>query len=327
MVKKTQILKPDTVLKNYWNDNGQFADFFNAVLFGGEQVISPDDLEDVDTQESTILEHKEYAESIQAARDNIKICKRSLTHGVELVMLGIESQEHIHYAMPMRVMGYDYGAYKKQYDSNAVQYQTRKGLDENEFLSRMKKTDKFIPVVTVVVYYGSIPWDGATTLYGMLNVSDRMKPFVNDYKMLLVEARKNDLLFHNMNNVDFFNMIKIVLDSSMEKNAAKKKVIEYAAEHNVDKTVVMTVAGAAKCAIDYHALSKKGEVGMYSLFDEIAKDCKAEGKTEGRAEGIIETGLDFGLSEEEILQRLQDKLHLSLQKAQEYFELFGKQTV
>ena len=67
--------------------------------FGGEQVISPDELEDADTEESSILEHREYAESIKASRDSIKICKKSLTHGVELVMLGIESQEHIHYAM------------------------------------------------------------------------------------------------------------------------------------------------------------------------------------------------------------------------------------
>ena len=70
---------------------------------------------------------------------------------------------------------------------------------------------------------------------------------------------------------------------------------------------------------------------MYSLFDEIAKDAKAEGKaegkTEGKAEGIIETGLDCGLSEDEILRRLQNKLNLSLQKAQEYFEMFDKQTV
>ncbi len=61
MTKKTQDLKPDTVLKNYWNNNEQFADLFNAVLFGGEQVISPDELEDADTEESSILEHREYA--------------------------------------------------------------------------------------------------------------------------------------------------------------------------------------------------------------------------------------------------------------------------
>lgn len=319
MAKKTQNLKPDTVLKNYRRDNEQFADFFNAVLFGGEQVISPDELEDVDTEESSVLNHKDYVESIQAVRDNIKICKRSLTYGVELVMLVIENQEHVHYAMPMRVMTYDCGAYKKQYDSNAKKYQTSDGLDKNEYLSRMKKTDKFIPVITVVVYYGDEPWDGATTLHEMLDIPEKMKPFVNDYKILLVEARQNDLILHNMNNIVFFDMLKVVLEKNISKIEARRKVIEYAAKHNVDKTIVMTVAGATNCKLDYNALSKKGEITMCTLFDEIAKD--------GKAEGIIETGLDFGLSEEEIVQRLQNKLNLSLQKAQEYFEMFGKQTV
>ena len=323
MPKKTQDLKPDTVLKNYWNNNEQFADLFNAILFGGEQVISPDELEDADTEESSILEHREYAESIKASRDSIKICKKSLTHGVEFVMLGMESQEHIHYAMPMRVMGYDYGTYKKQYDSNAKKYQTKNGMTDDEYLSRMKQADRFTPVITVVVYYGDNPWDGATTLHGMLNIPDKMKPFVNDYKMLLVEARQNNLILHNMTNIAFFDMLKVVLDKSITKNEAKEKVIKYALEHNVDKTVVMPVAGATNRKINYHALSKKGDVTMCTLFDEIEK----EGKITGEAKGIIETGFDFGLSENDILQRLQNKLNVSLQKAQEYFEMFGKQTV
>lgn len=37
-------LRADTVVKNYWRNNEQFADFFNAVLFAGEQVIKPDEL-------------------------------------------------------------------------------------------------------------------------------------------------------------------------------------------------------------------------------------------------------------------------------------------
>ena len=156
----------------------------------------------------------------------------------------------------------------------------------------------------------------------MLNIPDKMKPFVNDYKMLLVEAGQNDLILHNMNNVALFDMLKVILDKNIPKNEAKKKVIEYAVRHNVDKTVVMTVAGATGSNIDYNAF-EKGDGDMCTLFDEIAK----EGKAEGKAEGIIETGLDFGLSENDILERLQKKLDISLQKAQEYFEMFGKQTV
>ena len=319
MTKKTQDLKPDTVLKNYWNDNGQFADFFNAVLFDGEQIISPDELEDADTEGSSVLEHREYAENIKASRDNIKIHKRSTAYGVELVMLGIESQEHIHYAMPMRVMGYDYGTYKKQYDRNAKKYHKKDGMTDDEYLSRMKRTDRFTPVITVVVYYGDNPWDGATTLHGMLDIPNKMKPFVNDYKMLLVEARQNDLIFHNVNNTAFFDMLKVVLDKSITKNEARKKVTEYALKNNVDKTVVMTVAGATNRKIDYNALSRKGDITMCTLFDEIEK----EGMIKG-IQALIESLQEMEVPYTKTQNQLMVKFSLSEDTAQEYMDKFWK---
>lgn len=69
MSKKRQELSPDTVLKNYWNNKEQFADLFNGVLFDGEQIIKADELEDMDTEESTVFEHKKYAESIKQEMD------------------------------------------------------------------------------------------------------------------------------------------------------------------------------------------------------------------------------------------------------------------
>ena len=45
----------------------------------------------------------------------------------------------------------------------------------------------------------------------------------------------------------------------------------------------------------------------------------------GEAKGIIEMGHDFGLSEEDILARLQKKLNVSLQKAQEYLYAYREQ--
>ena len=328
MAENTQHLKPDTVLKNYWRDNEQFADLFNAALFNGRPLIKPEELEDLDTEASSILEHRKHTESISASRDIIKARKRSSAHGVEFVLLGNESQEHIHYAMPMRIMGYDYNAYKKQYDSNSKKYKTSSGMSSDEYLSKMKKDDKFIPVITLTVYYGSKPWDGATSLHEMLNIPEGMEPFVNNYRILLVEARKNNLTLHNVRNINLFHLLETVLDLNLTKKQAMEKILTYAKEHNVDKTVIMTVAGATNLNIDYNAF-EKGDGDMYTLFNEIAKEGKAEGKaegkTEGNAEGIIETGLDLGLSENDILERLQKKLGISLQKAQEYFNIFGKQ--
>lgn len=284
MSQKKQDLKADTVLKNYWRNNERFADFFNAVLFEGRQIIKPEELEDGDTEESSILEHREFVKSIQASRDNIKIRKKSTVYGIEFVMLGMESQEHIHYAMPMRVMGYDYGIYKKQYDSNAEVCRTLKGLEEDEYLSGMRKTDKFAAVITVVVYYGEKPWNGATSLHEMLNIPKEMERYVNDYRMILVEARQNRLMMHNVNNVDFFNLLEIVLDRSIPREKAKEKVIQYSEEHNTDRTVIMTLAGATNSKIDYNAF-EKGDGRMCTLSEEIALENEKKGKAEGKAEG------------------------------------------
>ncbi len=54
MTAKSKI-KTDTVLKDFWRDNARFADLFNAALFQGKQVIHPDELEELDTDFSSIL--------------------------------------------------------------------------------------------------------------------------------------------------------------------------------------------------------------------------------------------------------------------------------
>ena len=60
MLEEKRNNKPDVVLKKYWGNKEQFSDFFNAVLFDGKTVIRPEELEDLDTDESSILEHKNY---------------------------------------------------------------------------------------------------------------------------------------------------------------------------------------------------------------------------------------------------------------------------
>ena len=41
-------MKPDTILKTFWKNNQRFADLFNTVLFEGNPVLKPNDLQEVD---------------------------------------------------------------------------------------------------------------------------------------------------------------------------------------------------------------------------------------------------------------------------------------
>lgn len=67
---------------------------------------------------------------------------------------------------------------------------------------------------------------------------------------------------------------------------------------------------------------------MCTVFEETRKEAlaqgKIEGKIEGEAKGIIETGLAFGIAKDDILKRLQEKMNISLDEAQNYFTMFAK---
>ncbi len=140
---------------------------------------------------------------------------------------------------------------------------------------------------------------------------------------MLLEARNADLQFHNVNNRDFFHLLGILRDKSGTLHEMKQKAIQYARENEVDRNVVMTVAGATNCRINYDEFGRKGDADMWTIFEET----REEGREEGRAEGIIETGYELGLSEEDILKRLRNKLQISEETAKEYLERFGGQLV
>lgn len=63
---------------------------------------------------------------------------------------------------------------------------------------------------------------------------------------------------------------------------------------------------------------------MHSAERSGIKQGIAIGEERGEAKQIIEMGQDFGLSDNDILERLQAKLHLPLNNAKEYLEKFGK---
>ena len=105
----------------------------------------------------------------------------------------------------------------------------------------MRKTDKFIPVITAVIYYGERPWDGAVSLHGMLDIPKQFSRYVNDYKMILIEAGNNNLKLHNVNNRDLFNLVGMLIDKRETPGKRKEQAIHYVKKNHVDTTVIRTV--------------------------------------------------------------------------------------
>ena len=60
-------------LRAYWSDKHRFADFFHAVLFDGEEALSPDELQEMDSTYAEVITAKGKSSSVARYRDVVKM--------------------------------------------------------------------------------------------------------------------------------------------------------------------------------------------------------------------------------------------------------------
>ena len=122
--------KKDTITKDYMKDNAVFADVFNYLMYEGKNVIQPEQLRPFDTTAVVIPDSEiDSYRPVQKVRDEFK--GLSLMEDGEKIylLLGIENQSELHYAMPVRNMFYDAMEYASQVEEkNKIHNKDRKRL-------------------------------------------------------------------------------------------------------------------------------------------------------------------------------------------------------
>lgn len=321
-------LKTDTVLKNFWRDNARFADLFNAVLFHGDHVIKPETLKEADTDFSAILKFNEHTETLQKILDVVK----KSAFGVDFMILGLENQQHVHFGMPLRIMVGDALGYLKEYEE-IVKKNKEEGHWESteEFLSGLHRGDCLHPMVTICVYYGEKAWDGPLSLKDMLNIPEKLKPVINDYKMNLIQVRESDQFrFRNPDVQTVFDVSRNIF----KKNYEKIEGIYREQEIDSELGIVIGTITESKEFIN-HALERKGgRMNMCAALEELKNECKQEGRKEGiqegRKEGIqegkiagfIEASKGFGVTKEEVAEKILKTYGLDAEETAVYLEKY-----
>ena len=185
--------KRNVITKKYMSMNDKFADLCNYVLFDGEQVIRPEDLMEKDVTELGIPFTEKGSQTIEKIRDLLKLCTIKSADGVTYLIIGVENQTDIHYAMAVRGMVQDSLNYAAQVEAYARKHRVEKDLRGEEFLSGFAKEDKLIPVVTIVVYWNAGAWDGPRSLHEMFEVKKKeVLKFIPDYWINLVVPEEMD---------------------------------------------------------------------------------------------------------------------------------------
>ena len=99
--------------------------------------------------------------------------------------------EYVDYAMPLRVLDSDTLSYLHQKKAVSRGHLEKKDLAGGEFLSQFSKEDRLLPVITLVLYCGEAPWDGARRLHELLDlelIPDRLKECVADYPIHILDV-------------------------------------------------------------------------------------------------------------------------------------------
>ncbi|HBN57235.1 MAG TPA: hypothetical protein DD414_10710 [Lachnospiraceae bacterium] len=168
----------------YFDQNSNFAELADGWLFHGQGRIRREDVSSGDRRILIRYGKKKYAERY---RDLFKS-----VDGMDLrLLIGVGQQSHIHYAMPARVMEYDGFSYAAQRSVIQAFHEEAGDLKEDEFLSGFARADRLTPVITLVLYCGDKPWDGAERLYDILDfkkIPDELKPYIADYRIHVLDV-------------------------------------------------------------------------------------------------------------------------------------------
>lgn len=229
--KQVDKTKNDTISKDFWRDNEHFADLFNAVLFGGEQIVKPDNLEQMDTDVSGVIM-------------------------------------------------------------------------ADEFLSGIKKDDRFHPIINIILYYGEKEWDGPVSLKDMMiDMPERFADLFADYQINLVQMLDSGrLLFHNED-------VKILFD--VVSHIYKKNIDYIYSKYDGTKVDGELFWLIGKITSNEKMLEisrmKKGEpVIMCEAWREYYDEARQDGAKSATIEDIIFM-IRYGISKKDLLKKYSEE--------------------
>ena len=240
--------------------NDVFADIINVLLFNGESVVTEDSLTDV-LQESILkIDGRIRAQY----RD---IAKYWYNSKIKLSMFGLENQTKPEKRMPLRVFGYDGTEYVKQ-------------------AKKENNKEVLYPVITLVLYFGyNSRWNQPKSLFELLEIDERIKPYVNDFKINLFEIAYLDREKIDMFKSDFWILADYLYQMRVNKDyVAGDTVIEH-----VDELLMLMSAMTKDYRFEETINEVKGKehLTMCEVLDRVEARGIAKGREEGIKEGTV----------------------------------------
>ena len=253
----------DITQKMLERHNDVFSDIVNVLLFGGKKVVEEETLFDAVTDSALKIDGRVRFQD----RDVAKYWKDSQ---INIALLGIENQTTPNKLMPFRVISYDGTEYGKQ--------------------SRTENIDKKkYPVISLVLYLGfEQKWLYPKNLLGIIDVDEKLRPYVNDYKINLFEIAYLDRETIDSFKSDFWILADYLYQMRVNKNyVADKRSIGHIEELLM---LMSAMTGDKRFEDIIDEANKKEVVNMCEVLDIV----EARGIEKGIEKGI-ERGREEGI--------------------------------
>lgn len=275
--------KKDEYQFDYLDDNRRFADQINGALFNGRQVVKPEQLEPDESQ--TVSTGEEAgAGSAKTVVDKVRIWK-----GKKLHILAVENQNYVDYQMVLRNMFSESLGYRKQWKRKKRAHGETHDLKvRDEYLSGMKKDEKFAPIITLVVYFGTGgTWDGARCLYDLLEIDDELKAYVTNYRLNLYDCHEHDTFEEYKTGLrQVFETIRYAEDKKKLKEIMEENRETYSRIDSDTRNMLEVVANIKipeKCKV---AETGEERYDMCKAFEDMRQEGYEEGIEKGIEKGI-----------------------------------------
>ena len=195
-------------------------------------------------------------------------------------------------------------------------------------MSRFRKKDRLIPIISLVFYYGSEPWDGPVDLYDMFQLegtkeeNEILEKYLPNYKINLVDAER-------LEDVEkFSNDLQVIL-TMLRYRDSKEELTDYINENkkffqNVDyETSQAMKAFLNMKQIPGEAEHKEEMIDMCKAIQEMYDDGVKDGIQRGIA-ATIRTCQNLNASRIETFNNIRKEYKLTEEQTEEYLNTYWK---
>ena len=184
-------------------------------------------------------------------------------------------------------------------------------------MSRFRKNDRLIPIISLVFYYGSEPWDGPVDLYDMFQLegtkeeNEILGNYLPNYKINLVDAER-------LEDVEKFSDDLQVILTMLRYRDSKEELTDYINENkkffqNVDyETSQAMKAFLNMKQIPGEAEHKEEMIDMCKAIQEMYDDGVKDGIQKGKIE-LLKEQIQRKLKKEKTPTQIAEELEESVE--------------